>query len=98
MARSEPTTVIFSLNLGSASKYEKDIFPLAYHDAGNTVEKGRLLLSATLDEMVNIAEMGIDFNTDKRVQSNARYRYEVSGDINVSFIDLLMYWYRQSSS
>ncbi|KAF8140218.1 hypothetical protein EV363DRAFT_1311935, partial [Boletus edulis] len=76
MGPPESTTVIVPLNLGAASKYEEDIFPLAYHNAGDTISKGSLLLSATLDEMIKIAEMGIDLDTDKRFHFNARIQYE----------------------
>lgn len=65
MAPPEPTTVILPVDLGAASKYEEDTFPLAYYDAGKTITKGNLLLSATLDEMIKISEIGIDLNTDQ---------------------------------
>lgn len=89
MAPPEPTTVILPINLGAASKYEEDIFPLAYYDAGNTITKGSLLLSSTLDEMIKIAEMGIDLNTDQRFHFNARIQYEASANVGFSLIDLL---------
>ncbi|KAG9309046.1 hypothetical protein JVU11DRAFT_11057 [Chiua virens] len=83
MADSEPTTVILPVNLGDASKYDGDIFPLAYHHAGDKISKGGFLLSATLDEMIKISEMDIDLNTDKRFQYNAMIQYEMSGKVNI---------------
>lgn len=71
-----PIKVIFRLKLGAASKYEEGIFPVEYYNADGAMEKGSFLLSATLDEMINIATMGIDLNTDKRFQFNARAEYE----------------------
>lgn len=88
--------MIVPLDLGAASKYEEDIFPRAYYNAGDPIKKGSILLSSTLDEMIKIAEMGIDLNTDKRFHFNARVEYEASVNIKFSSIDLLMHW--QSSS
>lgn len=88
--------MIVPVNLGAASKYEEDIFPLAYYDAGDPIRKGSLLLSATLDEMIKIAEMDIDLNTDKGFHFNARVQYEASANVKFSSIDLLIH--RQSSS
>ncbi|KAF8546067.1 hypothetical protein OG21DRAFT_1528071 [Imleria badia] len=76
MAPPGSTTVIVPVNLGAASKYEDNIFPLAYHYAGDPIRKGSLLLTATLDEMIKIGEMGIDINTDRRFHFNARVEYE----------------------
>lgn len=90
MAPPESTTVILPVNLGAASKYEEEVFPLAYHDAGSTITKGSLLLSATLDEMIKISEMGIDLNTDTRFQFNARIQYEALANVEFSPIDLLI--------
>jgi hypothetical protein len=90
------TTVIVPLRFGAASKYEADIFPVSYHDAPDAISKGSLLLSATLDEMIKMGEMGIDLDADKRFHFNARAQYEASANVNFLPIDLLMY--RQSSS
>lgn len=92
MAPPGPTTVIVPFSLGAASKYEADIFPLSYHHAPDAISKGSLLLSATLDEMIKIAEMGIDLDTDERFHFNARTQYEASANVTILPIDLLMYW------
>ena len=96
MANSEPATVILPFNLGAASKYEEHIFPLAYHHVEGTVEKGRLLLSATLDEMINMAEMGIDLDTDTRFRVDFKVELEKSVNPKVSLLNPLMYWQPRS--
>ena len=89
--------MIVPVNLGAASKYEEDIFPLSYHIAGNAISKGSFLLSATLEEMRKIAQIGVDLNTDKRFHYNTRVEYEKLANVRNLPLDLLMY-YRQSSS
>ena len=76
---SEPTTVILPLDLGAAAKYDPNVFPLAYHDddgLGGNVSKGTLLLSATLEEMVKIKELGIDLSKSDEFLFNTRIKYE----------------------
>ena len=100
MTPPEPTTqtVIVPINLGAASKYEEDIFPRAYHKAGDAMSKGSFLLTATLEEMSKIAEMGIDLNTDKRFRDNTRTRLETSANVRIIPVDILMcYWQSRRS-
>ena len=76
---SEATTVILPLDLGAAAKYDQHVFPLAYHDGlGGNVNKGSLLLSATLEEMVKIKELGIDLSNSDEFLFNTRIKYESS--------------------
>ncbi|KAG9309317.1 hypothetical protein JVU11DRAFT_10805 [Chiua virens] len=76
MAGSEPTTVIFHINLGDASKYDEGVFPREYYNAGNALSKGSVLLSATLEEMAKIAEMGIDLKKDPRFARNTQAAFD----------------------
>ncbi|KAG6375805.1 hypothetical protein JVT61DRAFT_2662 [Boletus reticuloceps] len=71
----EPTTIILPLDLGSANKYDQHVFPLAYH-GGSNLNKGSLLLSATLEEMVKIKELGIDLSRNDEFIYNTRIKYE----------------------
>jgi hypothetical protein len=76
----EPTTVILPWHLGDATKYDRHVFPLAYHDdlGGNAsnVGEGTLLLSATLEEMMKIKELGIDLSKSDEFIFNTRIKYE----------------------
>lgn len=77
MAPSSSTTVILPLDLGAANKFEENVFPLAYHDGvSNIVNKGSLLLSATLDEMLKIKEMGVDLSSNPQFLLNTKLKYE----------------------
>lgn len=69
-------TVIFRFNLGLASKFPKECFPLEYYKTEDTLGKGNLLLSATLGKMQKIADMDVDLNTDEHFRLNTRAQYE----------------------
>lgn len=91
MASTERTTVIVRWNLGAASKYPKHIFPLEYHDAGDPLSKGGALLTATLEEMDNIANMGFDAFAEENSYFNTRAEYETSVTDMFSPIGLLIF-------
>lgn len=77
MASSESTTVILPLDLGAANKFENNDFPLASHDGvSSIVSKGSLLLSATLDEVIKIKEMGVDLTSNPQFLLNTKLKYE----------------------
>ncbi|KAG9310554.1 hypothetical protein JVU11DRAFT_9104 [Chiua virens] len=70
------TTVILPIDLGSASKFEESYFPVAYHDAiDSAINKGSLLLSSTLDEIIKIKEMGVDLSSNPQFLRNTRLKY-----------------------
>lgn len=91
---SEPTTVILPLDLGTAAKYDRHVFPLAYHDSlggkVGEVGKGSLLLSATLEEMLKIKELGIDLSKSDDFIFNTRIKYEALVVINLLARDLVL--------
>jgi hypothetical protein len=94
MAPSGSTTVIFPLDLGAANKFEESNFPLAYHDGigiGNTVSKGSLLLSATLDEILKIKELGVDLTSNPQFLLNTKLKYEECVIIDLFIFCLLTY-------
>lgn len=78
MALSGSTTVILPLDLGAASNFEESNFPLAYHSGpiSNTVNKGSLLLSATLDEILKIKDLGVDLSSNPQFLLNTKLKYE----------------------
>ncbi|KAG9318987.1 hypothetical protein JVU11DRAFT_1103 [Chiua virens] len=77
MSPLEAITVILPLDLGSANEFEESNFPLAYHDGiSDIVNKGSLLLSSTLDEMIKIKEMGVDLSSNPEFLLNTGLKYE----------------------
>lgn len=77
MAPSGSTTVILPLDLGAAGKFEESNFPLAYHRGINAiVGKGSLLLSATLDEMITIKDLGVDLTSNPQFLLNTKLKYD----------------------
>lgn len=75
----ESTTLIIPFSLGAAAKYDPHVFPLTYHDpSGSDFSKGSLLLSATLDEMEKISQLGIVLAQSSHSEPlyNARIKYE----------------------
>ena len=54
------------------------------------MNKGRLLLNATLEEIIKIAEMGIDLSTDQRFHFDARVQYEALANVKFFPVYLLM--------
>jgi len=73
----ESVTVILPFNLGAAAKYDQHVFPLSVHDGPSSdVSKGIILLSATLEEMARIKELGIDLSRSHEFVFNTRVKYE----------------------
>lgn len=76
MAPSGSTTVILPLDLGAANKFEESNFPLAYHNGiSGMVGKGSLLLSATLDEIIKMGELGVDLTSNPQFLLNTNVKY-----------------------
>lgn len=97
MAPPGSTTVILPLDLGAANKFEESNFPLAYYDGvSGAVSKGSLLLSATLDEMIKIKEMGVDLTSNPQFLLNTHFKYQESVVIELFLFHPLTYL--QSSS
>ncbi|KAF8442131.1 hypothetical protein L210DRAFT_3644292 [Boletus edulis BED1] len=77
MALPGSTTVILPIGLGAANKFEAGNFPLAKHDGiSNIASKGGLLLSATLDEMIRIKELGVDLSSNPQFLLNTKLKYD----------------------
>ena len=86
--------MILPLDLGAAAKFDRSVFPLAYHEGLN---KGSLLLSATLDEMVKIKDLGIDLANNDDFIFNTRIKYEALVVMDYSSHHLVLMWWQPSS-
>lgn len=100
MAPSGSNTVIFPLDLGAADKFEESNFPLAYHshdgNSNSAFGRGSLLLSATLDEILKIKELGVDLTSNPQFLLNTKLKYDECVVIYLLIIRLLTY--NQSSN
>lgn len=79
MVSTDPAVAILSIDLGTAAAFDQDDFPLAYYeDGGDNVSKGSLLIRATLQEMEDIRQLGIDLNQNDDFIYNTRLKIEAS--------------------
>lgn len=78
MGSTDPTAAILSVDLGTASTFDPDVFPLAYYAAGDNLSKGSILIRATLKEMEAIKQLGIDLNNNGDFIFNTRVTLEAS--------------------
>ncbi|KAH0830128.1 hypothetical protein J3R83DRAFT_1474 [Lanmaoa asiatica] len=70
-------TVVVPINLGAASNFDRDIFPLVSYRKRDKLGQGDFLLDATLDEMLKITSMGTDPNQWEEVIATTKTRYDL---------------------
>ena len=79
MAPTDPAVAILAIDLGTAAAFDQNDFPLAYYDdGGDNLSKGSLLIKATLQEMEDIKQLGIDLNKNEDFIYNTRLKLEAS--------------------
>jgi hypothetical protein len=79
MAPTDPAVAILAIDLGPAAAFDQNEFPLAYYnDGGDNLSKGGLLIKATLQEMEEIKQLGIDLNNNVDFIYNTRLKLEAS--------------------
>lgn len=78
MASTDPAVALLQFNLGTAAAFDQRIFPIAYYEEDGNLNKGRYLIKATLEEMAEIHQLGIDLNENDDFIVNTRVRLEES--------------------
>ena len=76
MSTSPRQTVVVPINLGAASNFDRDVFPLSSYRQRDKLGKGDFLLDATLDEMLKITSMGTDPRQWEEVIATTKSRYD----------------------
>lgn len=76
MTSTYPAAAILQVDLGPASKFDPLVFPLAYYEADDHINKGNILIAATLEEMDLIKRLGIDLNKNVDFIYNTRIELE----------------------
>jgi hypothetical protein len=74
----DPTVAILPIDLGTAAAFDQRIFPLAYYECDDNFSKGSFLIKATLEEMAEINQLGIDLNKNINFIFNTRLKLEAS--------------------
>ncbi|KAH0828800.1 hypothetical protein J3R83DRAFT_3248 [Lanmaoa asiatica] len=69
-------TIVVPINLGAASNFDRDIFPLVSVRKKDKLGQGDFLLDATLDEMLKITSMGTDPRQWEDAIATAKARYD----------------------
>ncbi|KAG1772592.1 hypothetical protein EV702DRAFT_1133422 [Suillus placidus] len=72
----ERQTVLFPVNLGSPSQYDRSIFPLMKMKRMNSLDQVDIVLEATMDELFKIREMAGNLKELEKVYENAKDEYD----------------------
>ncbi|KIJ18441.1 hypothetical protein PAXINDRAFT_167042 [Paxillus involutus ATCC 200175] len=88
MPSNDRQTVILPVRLGPARNYDRAIFPLARFKGTGLLQKGDLLLQATMDEMYNIREMSKGLDSSCTVLQGSKRRYDELADERAKLEDL----------
>lgn len=72
MGPPDPSNAIIPMNFGIAAAFDQRDFPLAYYLQEGNFNKGRFLMRATLDELKNLWELGIDFEKNEDFKAGTK--------------------------
>lgn len=75
MSSSPKHTVVFPVQLGDASKFDRAIFPLSYRKTGD-LGRTELYLDATLEEMLKIVNIGASAEEWRELIDTTKDRYD----------------------
>ncbi|KAF9230235.1 hypothetical protein BU15DRAFT_69369 [Melanogaster broomeanus] len=76
MATTERRTVVIPIDLGPASKFDREIFPFSTYKGRDSLGRGDFLLEATLDELKKIKTMGTDLSRDQDFFTTTKTKYD----------------------
>ncbi|KAG2338907.1 hypothetical protein BDR05DRAFT_968725 [Suillus weaverae] len=73
----ERQTILFPVNLGSPSQYDRSIFPLMKMKRMNSLDQVDIVLEATMDELFKIREMAGNSKQLENVYKSAKHEYDL---------------------
>ena len=82
---------ILECDLGDVASFDPDIFPRAYYECEGNLNKGCVLIEATLDEMKAIKKLGIDLNKNEDFIFDTRVELQASVNSFTAHTRLLIF-------